>query len=180
MAGGARSSDVDAELRRLGAELARQICVAIPGWVEREVGRIVDAWAEVDRHADTASSASSGGVADRHDAVLVAAAAAGRRAAETAGPVLDSLLTSDVDAQRATPLQVVRELVGFPTAVLAAAGVPPLRRDPFAEQRFPDDPYGLTPASLGALDPALTEPSMAWGAAKAFAHRQRHQPPAIH
>ena len=114
---------------------------------------------------------------DRRRAVLAAAALAGHQAAETARPVLESLLAMDVDGQRATPLQVVRGLVRFPTAVLEAAGVPALRRDRFAEERFPDDPYGLTPASLGAVDPALTEPSLVWGAAKALAHRRRHRPP---
>ena len=45
-------------------------------------------------------------------------------------------------------------------------------RDPFAEERFPDDPYGLTPASLAALDPALAEMARIWGAAKAMTHRR--------
>ena len=64
--------------------------------------------------------------------------------------------------------------------MLEAAGVPPVVRDPFAEERFPDDPYGLTPASLAAVDPALAEPALTWGAAKALAHRRRHQPPTVH
>jgi hypothetical protein len=59
--------------------------------------------------------------------------------------------------------------------VLARAGVAPSKRDRFETERFPDDPYGLTPGSLEALDPALAEPALTWGAAKAFAHRRRHQ-----
>jgi hypothetical protein len=47
-------------------------------------------------------------------------------------------------------------------------------RDDFDERRFPDDLYGLTPASLAAIDPALADPARAWGAAKAMAHRARH------
>jgi hypothetical protein len=41
---------------------------------------------------------------------------------------------------------------------------------------FPDDDYGLTPASFADIDPALAEPGLAWGAAKAWVHRRRHQP----
>jgi hypothetical protein len=48
-------------------------------------------------------------------------------------------------------------------------------RDAFEEARFPDDLYGLTPASLGAVDPSLTDAARAWGAAKAMAHKARHR-----
>jgi hypothetical protein len=64
--------------------------------------------------------------------------------------------------------------VTYPTGVLAAAGVPPAERDDFATRSFPDDAYDLTPASWVDVDPALEEPGLAWGAAKAFAHRRRH------
>jgi len=167
------SPDPDVELRRLGAELAHRIAEAVPGWVEREVGRVLDAWLE-------AAGPDAGGPAAGRDAVVAAAAAAGRRAADAADAALGPLLASDVDAQGVTPLQVVRGLVGFPTAVLEAAGVPPVVRDPFVVQRFPDDPYGLIPASLAALAPGLAEPSLTWGAAKALAHRRRHLPPTVH
>jgi hypothetical protein len=39
---------------------------------------------------------------------------------------------------------------------------------------FPDDDYGLTPATLAALDPTLKDPALIWGVAKALAHRRRH------
>ena len=73
------------------------------------------------------------------------------------------------------PWRCVRAAVAYPTAVLRAAGVSPVARDAFDEARFPDDDYGLAPASLGALDPALTDPARAWGAAKAMAHKARHK-----
>ena len=62
------------------------------------------------------------------------------------------------------------EELGVPAAlaqVLADAGVPPIVRDEFEERAFPDDVYGLAPASFADLDPALREPGLVWGAAKA-------------
>jgi hypothetical protein len=164
----------DARLAQLGAQLADQVVAAIPGWAQREVERVFDAW--------LASAASPAPTVDSSEraAVVATAAVAGDRAAEAVGPVLRALLGADVDEQTVTPLQLVRELVRFPSAVLEAAGVPPVVRDTFAEERFPDDPYGLTPASLAAVDPALAEPSLTWGAAKALAHRRRHRPPTVH
>jgi len=92
------------------------------------------------------------------------------------GSALAELAEADVDAHRSTPLEIVRDAVRFPTAVLRQAGVAPVRRERFAVERFPDDLYGLTPASLAALDPSLADVAVAWGAAKAMAHRARHRP----
>jgi hypothetical protein len=150
-------------LAELGASLSTQLEAAVPGWVVGQVGRIVDAWAATD---------PPGGV-DR-GAVRAEAIEAGRRAAEDVGSRLRVLLAADLDAQWTTPLEIVRGAVTFPTAVLLRAGVPPVVRDAFDEGRFPDDVYGLVPASLSALDPALTDPARAWGAAKAMAHKARH------
>ncbi len=125
------------------------------------VETILDAWV------------ASGAAVD-HDAVLAEARGAAADAAAELSVELAALAAADVDQQRVTPLQLVRGVVAYPTAVLAAAGVPPVVRDHFAEDRFPADHYGLTPASLAALDPAIGELALAWGAAKAIAHRQRH------
>jgi hypothetical protein len=111
------------------------------------------------------------------DRVMERARAAGRRAGEDVAGTLHILLAADVDAQRSTPLAVVRGAVSYPTEVLREAGVAPVPRDPFVSERFPDDPYGLTPASLQTLRPDLGELAIAWGAAKAMAHRRRHGPP---
>jgi hypothetical protein len=86
------------------------------------------------------------------------------------------LLAADIDEQRSTPLTLLRQAVRYPTRVLQDAGAAPLARDRFAERAFPDDIYDLTPASLADVDPALTEPGIAWGAAKAFEHKRRHGP----
>jgi hypothetical protein len=149
----------DDTLAELGEELAAKVSAAVPGWVVSCV--------------EARLSASVPG----RDAVLARAAVAGELARQEVAGKLAVLLAGDVDAQRSTPLAVIRAAVTYPTEVLREAGVPPVPRDPFASERFPDDPYGLTPASLPALDPDLAEPAIAWGAAKALAHRRRHGGP---
>ncbi|HEX6475852.1 MAG TPA: hypothetical protein VF005_01160 [Acidimicrobiales bacterium] len=130
---------------------------AVPGWVERCVERRL-----VDYR----------GVAG--DEEMAAAAAAGRRAQTEVAASLRALLETDIDAQATTPLSLLRQSVRYPTEVLRAAGVPPVQRDAFAESSFPDDDYDLAPATLGDIDPALVDLGLAWGAAKAMAHRRRH------
>ncbi|HEY3809796.1 MAG TPA: hypothetical protein VGL49_00065, partial [Acidimicrobiales bacterium] len=84
----------------------------------------------------------------------------------------------DIDAQRTTPLALLRHAVRVPTEVLRDAGMAPVARDRFAREAFPDDDFDLSPASWADIDPALTELGITWGAAKAFEHRRRHRPPA--
>ena len=140
------------------AALADAIEAALPSWVERSVARVMTAWkGEVD------------------DDVRRAAADAGRTAAAEVGPSVRALLAVDIDDQRATPLSLVRGAIRYPTAVLHAAGVPPVRRDEQQERLFPDDVYDLAPATFADVDPALAEVGLAWGAAKAFEHLQRHK-----
>jgi hypothetical protein len=162
--GGAPGPDSGPErlLADLGASLAVLIVAAVPGWIESAVARLIEAWE------------GAGGVVDRR-AVEAEAHEAGARAAAEVGQRLDALVGADVDAQWTTPLEVVRAAVVHPTAVLRRAGVPPVVRDDFSEARFPDDVYGLTPASLAAVDPSLVDPARAWGAAKAMAHKARHR-----
>ncbi len=115
------------------------------------------------------------GVAERADAwqpglgriLREPAETAGRRAAAEVGRAVRELLALAVDAQATGPLAVLRTAVRYPTEVLAAAGVPHVVRDEFAERAFPDDGYGLAPASFADLHPSLREPGLVWGAAKA-------------
>ena len=132
------------------AVLADGIDRAIGPWVVRSVVGIAEAW-EPGLGATLAEPASD----------------AGRRARSEVGPAVRALLAPDVDEQRTGPLAVLRDAVRFPTEVLAAAGVPPVVRDEFAEQAFPADAYGLAVASFADLDPALHEAGLVWGAAKA-------------
>ena len=135
--------------------LADAIEAALPGWVERSVARYVDV---------------------NDPAVADATRQAGRRAAEDVGAQVRVLLQADIDEQRTTPLSLLRGAVRYPTAVLRDAGVPPVDRDPMQVRLLPEDLYDLSPASFADVDPALAEPGMVWGAAKALAHRRRHAP----
>lgn len=154
----AEPADHEEQLRAYASGLARGIDEALPGWVVRCVERLLMAW-------------------KGHVPVEVrrAAEAAGQQARVEVGGAVQALLSADVDDQRSTPLALLRGAVRYPTAVLASAGVPPVQRDRFAEQAFPDDVYDLSPASLADVDPSLAETGLAWGAAKAFVHKRRHQ-----
>lgn len=153
----APSKEPDVELAERAGALADAVEGAVPGWVERSVERIAVAW---QGHLD--------------EGLRRAASEVGRRAGAEVGDEMRELLLSDVDQQRQTPLGVLRSAVRYPSEVLEAAGVPPVQRDDFAESRFPADRYGLVPASLAAVDPALSEPGLTWGAAKALVHLRRH------
>lgn len=157
----APDEDGDAALlARCASDLADAIERALGPWVERSVRRMAELW-RPGAGAELAGAAGS------------AAAAA---VAEV-GPKVRALLAQDVDVQATGPLAIVRTAVAHPTAVLAAAGVPPVPRDEFAARAFPDDPYDLTPGSFRDLDEAVQEPGLRWGAAKAHTvlARRRHE-----
>ena len=142
------------------AALADAVETALPGWVQRCVrARAADAGIDV----------------DARPALAGATAEAARRARDEVGAAVRALLGEDLDAQRTTPLALLRGAVSYPTEVLRAAGVPPVARDDFARDRFPGDPYDLTPATWADVDGSLVEPGIAWGAAKALAHRRRDE-----
>lgn len=88
---------------------------------------------------------------------------------------LRDVLSTDVDSQIANPLQILRQAVAFPTAVLLRAGIPPVVRDEFDVSINPDDIYGLFPAHWSDVDESLTEPGIVWGAAKAATVLQRRR-----
>jgi hypothetical protein len=150
--------DGSQELREQGQVLAQAISDVLPGWVERSVRRRLE---DAGREAEPA--------------VMAAAAEAGKQAAARVGQEARELLERDVDQQRTTPLTLMRRAVRYPTAVLREAQVPPVDRDEAQQALFPDDPYDLSPASYGDVDPSLAEPGLLWGAAKAFAHLKRHK-----
>jgi hypothetical protein len=121
------------------------------------------------RNVLTTQNRPAGTVADE------AITEAGRAAQADGGPRLRELLATDVDEQRGNPLGILRSLVRYPTAVLRAAGVAPVARDEFARRNFPDDIYDLSPAAFADVDPALHEPGLVWGAAKAHVHLSRRR-----
>ena len=145
-----RTNQDDAQLAAVAEALAAAIEAALPGWVERSVGRVAGAFLGV-------VGAELRG----------AASAAGERAAADVGAELRALLATDVDEQATNPLAVLRGAVRYPTAVLRDAGVPPVVRSEFEQRAFPDDDYDLTPATWSDIDPVLHEPGLMWGAAKA-------------
>jgi hypothetical protein len=151
-------------LRRMaeaGAAMVAGVERAVPGWARREVARLLAAWGRLDPEA----------VQD----VLREAEEAGQAAARRVASELGDLLALDPAEQRATPLQIIRSAVAEPTALLAAAGVPEVVRDPFDERFWPEDRYGLVPRTLRDLDPDLAAVHFAWGLCKAEVHRARRQ-----
>lgn len=151
--------DAEEQLAAHAHSLADGVRDALPGWVERCVADRVEAWTGAPPTPD----------------VLAAAADAGERARAEVGDAVAQVLELDIDQQRVPPLSLLRAAVRYPTAVLDAAGVPPVVRDEFAERNFPDDPYDLTPANFADLDPDLHEPGLVWGAAKAHVHLRRRR-----
>jgi hypothetical protein len=80
---------------------------------------------------------------------------------------LEDLLSRDVLEQRTNPLAVFRQATRSVTELLMNLGCPPVTRDEFDERSFPDDVYGLSPATWADIDEALVEPGIEWGAWKA-------------
>lgn len=141
--------------------LATGIEQHLAGWVERSVGQRYGDW--------------SGGAAPPAE-VAAAARQAGVRATTEVAPQVRALLARDVDDQPTGPLALLRSATAHPTAVLREAGVPPVVRDEVAERLHPDDVYDLSPATFADVHPALHEPGLTWGAAKAhvvLARRRR-------
>lgn len=149
-----------AMLAAAGRAIVEGVDRCLPSWVASRVAAVLDAWGRAD-----------GATRDRAREAAVEAGEAARR---RVGAELAALLAADPAEQRATPLEVVRRAVREPTAVLAAAGVPEVVREPFDVRAWPDDVYGLVPRTLGDLgDPDLGPLQLAWGVAKATVLRAR-------
>lgn len=96
-------------------------------------------------------------------------------AAELIG-LLGELLALDVDDQPVNPLSLFRAAVAGPTDVLRRHDVPaPPSRADFDRNAFPDDPYGIGPATWSDIDARLHEPGLAWGAWKAVTVLRRRR-----
>ncbi len=145
-------------LARYADGLADAIEAAVPGWVDRSVRGVL---------ADQSLAAD--------DAVVDAIGRAGAAATADGIPRVRALLATDVDRQRGNPLAILRSLVRYPTEVLRSAGARPVDRDEFQRRNFPDDDYDLTPAAFADVDPALHDPGLVWGAAKAHVHLARRR-----
>ncbi len=149
-----------ARLDETGAAIVRGVERQVPGWARAQVERLLEAWGRAPADARMRAEAQS--------------AEAGAAAARRVLAELRALFAVDPAQQQATPLEVVRTAYREPTAVLAAAGVPPIVRDEFDERAWPDDVYGLVLRTLGDLgDPELAPLHLAWGMAKATVIRAR-------
>jgi signal transduction histidine kinase len=148
----------DERLAAYARALAAGVEEALPRWVEAAVDRVLRAQG---RTVDGATAA--------------AARQAGEDARAEVGGRVRRLLLADIDEQRTNPLAVIRGAVRYPTEVLRAAGARPVPRDAQAREHFPDDDFDLAPARFADLDPALHEPGLVWGAAKAHVHLRRRR-----
>ena len=90
-------------------------------------------------------------------------------------PGLAALLAADVDAQRGTPLTILRQAHLPLTEMLRVHGIAAVRRDPADVAAQPDDVFAVAPRAFSDLGPSVHEAGLRWGVTKAFAHRARHQ-----
>ena len=148
-------ADDEAQLAAFAAGLADQIDAVIDPWVRRSL----------------AAAATAGGVA-LVEADVPAVVDATRAAAM---PELRRVLAADVDAGSGSPLAALRSAVGPMTDALRRWGAAAPPRDDFLERQFPGDPFQLGPAAFSDLDPALHEPGLVWGAARAHVHLRRRR-----
>jgi len=153
----------EAEARRrlseAGDALIEGVGSALPAWAAGAAEYLLTAWGGLD--------------ADARRAFVGEAREAGEAAARRIAARLADLFALDPAEQRATPLEIIRTAVVEPTAVLAAAGLPDVVRDPFDERSWPDDRFGLVPRTLRDVDPDLAAVHFAWGIAKAAVLRAR-------
>lgn len=146
-------SDVDIET--VASELLTAAVAATPGWVHDSVARVATAQGlEVDPAAVDQAAADAAAFVERR---------------------LGALLATDIDAQRSTPLTVLRDAARFPVAVLHGAGARPVPRPDTVRWAFPNDPFDVTPATFADLGDEVRQAGIVWGAAKASIHLQRRR-----
>lgn len=80
---------------------------------------------------------------------------------------LRNLLLLDVLEQRTNPLAIFRQATRLISELLKTTGCAPVMRDEFDERSFPDDIFGLSPATWVDIDETMVEPGIEWGAWKA-------------
>lgn len=146
--------DPDAELlAACGESLLEAARAGVPDWVRRTLGAHLTE-AGIDPSSEDWVRRVEDAAAATTDEVLT-------RLAE--------LMGRDIDDQRSTPLQILRDATAHANRVLESAGVAPVVRDEWERRSFPEDIYRLAPAALSDVDESLHEPGLLWGAAKAHA-----------
>lgn len=122
-----------------------------------------------DRVVDTSNVRSRVDVGRRDEVVSEAARATLER--------LRQLFETDVLKQRHNPLQIIRSATDPVSAELRGLGAQPVERDEFQQRSFPDDDFGLCPATWVEIDESLAEVGLEWGAWKAAAVISRRREP---
>ena len=122
---------------------------------------VVDEWSQrlIDRHCRPEQLAPDQVILDRAAVVL-----------EVRSYViaeLQQLLSTDVEQQRVNPLSIFRSAVQPLTDFLESLNCRPVIRDEFNQRSFPNDIFGLSPATWADIDERLVEPGLEWGAFKA-------------
>lgn len=150
--------DPDDQLAAISEELVVALGAALPGWLDRTLRAMLDtAGVHLDMGSETELRALCAELANRiHDDVA-------------------AVVRADPDAGRGTPLDVIRRSLGPANDFLAERGVRAPERDAFDRRWAPDDSYGLAPANFSVIDPAVHEPAIAWGAARAYVHLDRRR-----
>lgn len=138
-------------------ELLAAAVTVIPDWLRR-----------ITVHAAATGGVEATQFGDSLDAMIDVEAA-------RLGDLLGQLLAADVDDQSTNPLSLFRTAVAAPTDWLRSLEVPQPPIDPFTAERFPDDVYGLGPATWADVDPRLHEPGLTWGAWKAITVLRRRR-----
>ena len=131
-------------------ELFDAVMEAIPGWVQSRIVQI--------------ASAEYGTCPD---ALLASLAEVGSATADIVANDLAQLLSTDVDAQKTNPLQVLRSATSVATSALQAAHVTPVRRDEFEVRAMPNDVYAIGPLTWRDLGESVHDAGITWGAWKA-------------
>jgi hypothetical protein len=170
---GEPASEVEqVDVSQFGRELADAVEAALPGWVRRSVLSRLPSPSPSPSPSHSPSRARVDSF--RNESLDDAIDEAGRDAL-TVVVALRSLLATDIDDQRGTPLTVIREAVRYPTEVLRRFDAPVPARDPSDAARFPDDIYALSPASWADIDETVADPGLRWSVAKAFEYKRRHR-----
>jgi len=147
--------DMGFDIETVANTLLDAAVAAVPDWVRSSVARVAATQGlEIDPEAvDRAADRATAFVAER----------------------LGALLRADIDAQRSTPLTMLRDAARFPVEVLHAAGAAPVQRSDTIRWAFPNDPFEVTPATFADLGDGVHEAGIVWGAAKASIHLQRRR-----
>lgn len=88
---------------------------------------------------------------------------------------ITELIEADVDKPLSGPLEQIRRAVSQLGPVLDAHGFSPPQRDPYDTQMRPEDAHNLGPLSFLDLGEDVQSAGIAWGAAKAHLHNNRHR-----